>query len=79
MDARRRWATVRNERMGIVLEVTHTDDGGCRERDGQKAPWRAVCDINLSSLASGSKLPTVQAKPEPKVAQVLKDLTQAAG
>lgn len=37
MDARRRWATVKNERMGIVLEVTRTDDGGCRARDEQKS------------------------------------------
>ncbi len=36
MDAHRRWATVRNERMGIVLEVTHTDDGGREARDEQK-------------------------------------------
>lgn len=36
MDAHRRWATVKNERMGIVLEVTHTDDGGCKVRDEQK-------------------------------------------
>ena len=41
MDAHRRWATVKNERMGIVREVTHTDDGGRearaeeKERDGE--------------------------------------------
>lgn len=26
IDAHRRWLTVKNERMAIVLEVTHTDD-----------------------------------------------------
>lgn len=36
MDAHRRWATVKNERMGIVFEVTHTDDGGREARDEQK-------------------------------------------
>lgn len=36
MDERRRWATVKNERMGNVLEVTHTDDGGHKARDEQK-------------------------------------------
>lgn len=33
MDARRRWATEKNERMGIILEVTHTDDRGVNARD----------------------------------------------
>lgn len=27
MDVHRRWATERNERMGIILEMTHTDGG----------------------------------------------------
>ena len=38
MDAHRRWATVKNERVGIVLEVTHmaTDDGAQEARDEQK-------------------------------------------
>lgn len=59
MDANRRWATVKNERMGIVLEVSHTDDGGCRVRDDEKEVQRAGCDRNLSGKVSGSEHPTV--------------------
>lgn len=40
MDAHRRWATVKNERMGIVLGVTHTDDGSHRVRDELKEGQR---------------------------------------
>lgn len=35
-DAPRRWATVKNEGTGIVLEVTHTDDGDREVRDERK-------------------------------------------
>lgn len=60
MDAHGRWATVKNERMGIVLEVTHTDDGGRRARDEQKEGWRGLCEINPSRRVSGSEFHTVQ-------------------
>lgn len=59
MDAHRRWATVKNERMGIVLEVTHTDDGDRRARDERKEGWRGACKMNLSSRVNGSEFPTV--------------------
>lgn len=60
MDAHRRWATVKNERMGIVLEVTHTDDGGRGARDEQKEGWRRAWKMNPSSRVSGSEFHTVQ-------------------
>lgn len=40
MDAHRRWPTVKNKRMGIVFEVTRTDDGGHGARDERKEGWR---------------------------------------
>lgn len=36
MDAHRGRVTVKNESMGIVLKVTHTDDGSREERDEQE-------------------------------------------
>lgn len=36
MDVHRWWATERNERMGIILEVTRTDGGASSAVDQQK-------------------------------------------
>lgn len=39
MDAHRWWMTWKNERMGIILDVTHSNDHGFKARDGWKKRW----------------------------------------
>lgn len=43
IDVHRRWATKRNERMGIILEVTHTDGRG----------FSAVAQLKESDVSAG--------------------------
>lgn len=43
IDVHRRWATKRNERMGIILEVTHTDGRG----------FSAVVQLRKSDVSAG--------------------------
>lgn len=43
IDVHRRWPTKRNERMGIILEVTHTDGRG----------FSAVDQLKESDVSAG--------------------------
>lgn len=48
IDVHRRWATEKNERMRIILEVTHTDDCGLSAVYQQKKGYGEVCKMNPS-------------------------------
>lgn len=54
IDEHRQWATMKNGRMAIVLEVTYTDDGSWEVRDDQNSGMERVWKMNLSSRVSGS-------------------------
>lgn len=48
IDVHRRWATEKNERMRIILEVTHTDDCSFSAVYQQKKGYGEVCKMNPS-------------------------------
>lgn len=54
MDAHRRWATVKNERVGIVLEVTHRLLMMAPRKRGtnKKRGMERVCKMNLANRVS---------------------------